>query len=219
MGRMTLFSEVSFALKKKKFCKSFPPISFKKFSQQIGLAQYIWPSPNLHPSSSLIISEILFAGHAQHSFCMAFWGFVETTASKSLFLTVFYSYCNIFPVPTSFTCRAFPSNCDLCCTLAQHFQLWDFALPHSKRSVPTFLSYNQCAGISPIFIWQPNYLLTWAGTHCSQICTVFRTQPFMRAPLISPLTLFLQPSVKLILEHYSLSYSVTDPLCHIPYAP
>lgn len=51
------------------FCKSFPPISFKKCSQQVRLAQYICPSPNPHSSSSLTMPEIHMAGHAQHLFC------------------------------------------------------------------------------------------------------------------------------------------------------
>lgn len=68
MGRTILFFS-NLSLEKKLFCRSFPPISLKKGSQQIRSAQHICPSPDPHPSSSLTMPEIQMAGHARHSFC------------------------------------------------------------------------------------------------------------------------------------------------------
>lgn len=127
--------------------------------------------------------------------CMAYWAFEENTASKSLFLKVFFSCCSIFPVSTSFTCRAFLSNYDLHCSIAQHFELWDFALPHSSCLVPTFISYNSCVGISPSS--SSDSQTNWAGGHHFQkLQSVGYKQPFMAASLIPPPTFISAPQYK-----------------------
>lgn len=130
--------------------------------------------------SSLIFltnhTEIQLASHAQHSFCMLYWIFVETTASKPLFLMVFFSCCSTFTVPTSFTYRAFSSNYDLCCSASQHFYLSVGFCPTSfQTAVPTFISYNRHVGISPSSSSDSQTTYSLEPAHAvPRSCTVFR---------------------------------------------
>lgn len=141
---------------------------------------------------------------------MAYWVFVETTASKSLFLTVFFSCYRIFSSAHILHLQGFSEQLWftlLCCTafLSNSFQ--------------TFCSYLHqlepaCWHLTQLFIWQPNSSLTRAVACCSQIlhcvsdinCHWWEHPSFLLSPL-SP-----HPSMKLILDHYSHVYSVTNPL-------
>lgn len=146
--------------------------------------------------------------------------------TKSLWKPQLQSRCSLWcfsaatafsPVPTSFTYRAFPSNYDLRCSVAQHFYL---TVGFRPTSFQTFCSYLHqlepaCWHLTQLFIWQPNFLLTRAVARCSQILHCLLDinyhpweHPSFLLSLLSP-----HPSMKLILEHYSLGYSVTNPLC------
>lgn len=137
-------------------------------------------------------TEIQLASHAQHSFCMLYWIFVETTASKPLFLMVFFSCCSTFTVPTSFTYRAFPSNYDLCCSVSQHFLSNCGILPY-LISNSQFLPWSVTTGM--LASHPALHLTAKPLTHLSRrmlfpdpALSLGYKQPLVRASLTPPLT-------------------------------